>query len=167
MQGALGISVHTGWGACVVAAGSVSRPEIIASEVIQLLADPERFCFHAAADMKPDAAEEWIDRMRERALTNARGALPPLIAKASVCAIVAREGRPGDLATVLASHTRIHTAEGYFYRDVFREACPLPVRIVPPSSLDASKVGKLAPPPWGRDQKLAALAAWSALADRS
>ena len=87
------------------------------------------------------------------------------MAKVSVCAIVAKEGRPGNLAAVLASHPHIHTAEGYFYRDVFREACTVPVNIVPPSSLDVSKVGKLAAPPWGRDQKLAALAAWSALAD--
>jgi hypothetical protein len=37
------------------------------------------------------------------------------------------------------------------------------VRLVAPSSLDASKVGKLAEPPWGKVQKLAALAAWSVI----
>jgi hypothetical protein len=36
-------------------------------------------------------------------------------------------------------------------------------RVCPPASLDPSSIGKLAPPPWSRDQKLAALAAWSAL----
>jgi hypothetical protein len=39
----------------------------------------------------------------------------------------------------------------------------VPVTIVPPASLDISRVGKLAGPPWGKDQKLAALAAWSLL----
>ena len=165
MRRAIGISVHTGWGACVVVEGSLSQPVIVANEVVEVLGNSERFCFHAAAQMKPAAAEEWIGRMRERALGNARRALAPLIAEVSVCAIVAREGRAGDLAAVLASHPRIHTAEGYFYRDVFREACKIPVWIVPPSSLDVSKVGKLAAPPWGRDQKLAALAAFSVLAD--
>ncbi|MFL5249282.1 MAG: hypothetical protein ACJ79V_15805, partial [Myxococcales bacterium] len=65
---------------------------------------------------------------------------------------------------ILAAHPRIHTAEGCFYRDVFREACPVRVLLVPPSSLDAATIGKIARPPWGRDQKLAALAAWAVLA---
>ena len=45
----------------------------------------------------------------------------------------------------------------------WRDACPVPIHIVSPSSLDPSKVGKLAAAPWGRDQKLAALAAWSVM----
>lgn len=157
--------MHTGWGACVVVRGSLSQPEIVANAVIELLGDSERFCFHAAAEMKLKSAEKWIERLRERALVNARQGLAPLIAEVTVCALVAKEGRPGDLAAVLASHPRVHKAEGYFYRDVFHEACTVPVRIVPPSSLDLSKVGKLRHRPGGRDQKLAALAAWSALAD--
>jgi hypothetical protein len=147
----------------VVVGGSLPQPEIVANKAVELLGRSERFCFHAAAEMKLNAAEEWIERMRERALVNARRGLSPLMAKVSVCAIVAKEGQPENLSAILASHPRIHAAEGYFYRDVFREACGVPVNIVPPSSLDVSKVGKLAAPPWGRDQKLAALAAWSAL----
>jgi hypothetical protein len=114
----MGISVHTGWGACVVVGGSLARPEIVSNDVIDILGDSERFCFHMAAEMKRAAA---------------------------------------------ASHPRIHTAEGCFYRDVLRDACTIPVRVVPPASLDPSKVGKLAAPPWGRDQKLAALAAWAVM----
>jgi hypothetical protein len=164
MRRAIGITVHTGWGACVVVGGSLIEPEIVANEVLEILADTERFCFHAAAEMKPAAAEKWVERMREKALLIARRELLPLIAqKVSVCAIVAKEGDPGDFADVLASHPRTHTAEGCFYRDVFRDASPVPVRIVPPSSLEISRVGKLTRPPWGRDQKLAALAAWSVL----
>jgi hypothetical protein len=41
---------------------------------------------------------------------------------------------------------------------------PFPVRVISPAALDATKVGKLARP-WGRDQKLAALAAWQVLED--
>jgi hypothetical protein len=114
-----------------------------------------------AAEMKRAAAEKWIADARRKAVANARRALLPLFAKnVSACAIVAKDGEVGDLETVLASHPRIHTAEGCFYRDVLRDACTIPVRVIPPSSLDPSKVGKLAAPPWGRDQKLAALAAW-------
>jgi hypothetical protein len=113
---ALGISIHTGWGAAVLVAGTPDKPEVLANERIRILGDDERFCFDMAAEMK----------------------------------------RP-------ATHPRIHTAEGCFFRDVLAEACPIPVRIVPPKTLDDSKVGKIAPAPWGRDQRLAALAAWAVL----
>jgi hypothetical protein len=163
---AIGISVHTGWGACVVVDGSLRAPEIIANEVIEILPHPERFCFHAAAEMDAGAAAASIARARRKAIANASHALAHLLGPGVVvCAIVAKEGDVGELDDVLASHPRIHTAEGCFYRDILREACKLPARIVPPSTLDPSRIGKLAVPPWGRDQKLAALAAWTALGE--
>ena len=158
----MGISVHTGWGACVVVGGSLARPEIVVNERIEILGDSERFCFHMAENMERKKAEIWIAQMRQKATANAKQALAPLLAQGvSACAIVAKEGIPGNLDEVLKSHPRLHTAEGYFYRDVLRDACAIHVRVVPPSSLDLSRIGKLAPPPWGRDQKLAALAAWT------
>ena len=141
--------------------GSLAHPEVIANTVIEILPQDERFCFHSAATMKLAAATEWIERMRAKALTAARRELTPLTPRVSVCAIVAKPGEPDDLGKVMESHPRIHTAEGCFYRDVLRAACPVPTHVVPPASLDLSRVGKLAAPPWGRDQKLAALAAWS------
>jgi hypothetical protein len=162
---ALGLSIHTGWAACVVVGGSLRRPEIAANRRIDILGDDERFCFHMAAEMERAAVETWLARLRDKALANAQAALAPLVAlDVRVCALVAKPGEAGDLEAVLASHPRLHTAEGCFYRDVLRDACPAPSRIVPPRSLDVAQVGKLAPPPWGKDQKLAALAAWAALA---
>jgi hypothetical protein len=164
MNRAIGISVHTGWGACVLVGGSLASPEIIANQVIEILGDSERFCFHIAAAMERTAAEEWITRARRKAVATARQALVALaIQDVGVCAIVAKEGKIGSLGDVLSSHSRIHAAEGYFYRDAFRDGCVVPVHIIPPSSLDISTVGKLAPPPWGKDQKLAALAAWKVM----
>ena len=148
----------------MVVGGSLQKPEIVARDIIEILGDAERFCFHMAAEMKPPEASEWFARTRDKALANASRALAPFLTNEVVaCAIVAREGKVGDLVQVLASHSRIHSAEGSFYRDLLRDACPIPVHIVPPSSLDVSKVGKLMPPPWGKDQKLAALAAWKAI----
>jgi hypothetical protein len=164
MRQAIGISIHTGWAAFVVVGGSLAKPEIIANEVIEILGDPERFCFHRAADMERDAAEKWIAAVRKKAAGNAARELGRFVTKdVRVCALVAKSKDTGALDEILASHTRIHTAEGCFYRDVLRDACPVTVRIVAPDSLDVSTVGKLAPPPWGRDQKLAALAAWSVM----
>jgi hypothetical protein len=161
---AMGITLHTGWGACVVVGGSLHEPQIVANDIIEMLGDEERFCFHKAADMKHAAAEQWIAQARVKAFENARRALSGLLARdVGVCAIVAKEGTAGDLCKVLASHPKIHSAEGFFYRDILRSACTVPVRVVAPASLDASTVGRLAPAPWGRDQKLAALAAWSVM----
>jgi hypothetical protein len=164
MRRAIGISVHTGWAACVVVSGSLVKPEIVANELIEMLGDSERFCFHMAADMKRAAAEKWLADLRQKATANARRALASLLARdVDVCAIVAKDHEAGSLDTILASHPRIHTAEGCFYRDVLREACAVPVILVPPATLDASNIGKLAPAPWGRDQRLAALAAFKVL----
>lgn len=164
MNRAIGITVHTGWGACVVVGGSAASPDIIANRAIEIVGDSERFCFHMAAKMKPSAAEKWIASAKKKAVANARRALAPLITQDVIaCAIVGKAGEIRSLGEALSSHPRIHMAEGYFYRDAFRDACAIPVHVVPPSSLDISCIGKLAPPPWGRDQKLAALAAWKVL----
>jgi hypothetical protein len=165
MQCAIGISVHTGWGACVVVGGSLRQPEIVGNEVIKLLGDEERFCFHRAAEMQPAAAEEWLARVRAKALAQARAALATFMARrVHFCAIVAKEGTLGNLQAALATHMRIHSAEGFFYRDIFRDACsPVPCRVVPAASLNVTAVGKLTAKPWGRDQKLAALAAWQVM----
>lgn len=164
MTRAIGICPHTGWAACVVVGGSLKRPEVVANAIVDILGDDERFCFHMAAEMKLPEAERWIASTRRKAIANARRALAPLLAHGVVaCAIVAKDEPMDPLEHVLAAHPRIHAAEGRFYRDVFREACAVPVRVVAPKSLDASKVGKLAGPPWGRDQRLAALAAWAVL----
>ena len=164
MHRALGISVHTGWAACVVVVGSLTEPKIIANDLIDILGDAERFCFHRAAEMPRAAAREWIVATRTKAIANARRELAPFLASGlRACAIVAKPGDPGDLDAILASHPRIHTAEGCFYRDVLREACGIAVRVISPAALDPARVGKLASAPWGRDQKLAALAAWAVI----
>ena len=162
-QRAIGICPHTGWAACVIVGGSPGKPEIVANERIDILGQAERFCFHRAAEMEPSEAGAWIARIRQKALRNAKRVLAPLVAQASTCAIVARDVDAGTLEHILAAHPRIHTAEGCFYRDVLREACPIPVRLVAPKALDIASVGKISGPPWGRDQKAAALAAWSLL----
>ena len=164
MECAIGISVHTGWGACVVVGGSLHEPEIIGNTVIELLEDEERFCYHRAAEMARTSVEEWLTRVRGRALAQARSKLAPLLtSNVSVGAIVAKDGPLPDPDTALATHMRMHLAEGLFYRDIFREACRIPCRITPPASLDITVIGRIATKPWSRDQKLAALAAWHAL----
>jgi hypothetical protein len=63
------------------------------------------------------------------------------------------------LEDILANHAHIHQAEGFFYRDIFIEACSAPCQVIPASLLDPALAPSSALQPWGRDQKLAALAA--------
>lgn len=103
--------------------------------------------------------------MRAKALLQARKelSLVPLDKQAHVGVIVAKEGILPDLDTAFSTHLRIQTAEGFFHRDVFRDACQRPCRVTRPDSLDTATVGRLAVNPWGRGQKLAALTAWQAM----
>lgn len=160
MDRALGICVHTGWAACVVVEGTRRRSRILANARIEIVAGPDRFCYHRASALPSNARARWLAGLRRRALAEARRALAPLLAyRIGACAIVARAGEAGALAAVLEAHPRIHTAEGCFYRDVILAACGARAIVVTPASLDPSKAGPGEGPPWGRDQKLAALAA--------
>ncbi|HZT01253.1 MAG TPA: hypothetical protein VFA39_03180 [Steroidobacteraceae bacterium] len=76
---AIGISVHTGWGACVVVDGSLRHPQVIGNKVVELLDDAERFCYHRAAEMKAASARQWLARVRAKALDRARSELALLL----------------------------------------------------------------------------------------
>lgn len=158
---AIGITVHTGWAACVVVGGSPRKPEIFGNKVIALLEGAERFCYHRAAELEAAAVRQWLTSMRAKALAQARRELAPLMGRqVRVAAIVAKDGPLPEPEAALITHMRIHSAEGLFYRDVLRAACQVPCRLIAPAALDIEAVGKLDTRPWARDQKLAAAAAW-------
>jgi len=77
---------------------------------------------------------------------------------------------------ILSVHFRMHKAEGELFRDALTraaEACGLRFVGIPEKSLEKRSdsrlreriagLGKAVGPPWGKDQKEAALAAWVAL----
>ncbi len=174
---ALGLTVHTGWAACVLAGGSVRDPHLEAREHVDLVADDAaRFVFHRAAEMKRAEAAPFVAQARREAVERAAAVFRRLAQGREVraCAVVAKTGAMPELDAVLASHPRIHTAEGIFYRDVICEAATTAglrgrVTVVAPSELDAkdrrlSDVGRAVGKPWNQDWKLAALAAWRVLA---
>jgi hypothetical protein len=179
---ALGLSVHTGWAASVVAAGELREPTVVARDLIEMLADPARFVFHRAAELSASDARASVDRARTEAHANAREAIARIVRRVSdaghtvrACAIVAKGGAMPELEWIVAAHPRIHSCEGMFYRDALvaaAERAGLRVVLVAPRELepkttrdakllaDAAKtVGK----PWAKDQKQAAMAAWRAL----
>jgi hypothetical protein len=178
---AIGVSVHTGWAACVAAGGSLRAPRIEAREELEMLGDADRFVFHRAAEMDPAEAKQYVARAEAEATEHATAAIARIrdgLRAAGhdilACAIVAKDAPMlASLAEIVAAHPRIHTAEGRFYRDVLRRAADanrLKVRIVSPKVLGLAAAaalladaGRQVGKPWGKDQKMAALAAWSLL----
>lgn len=148
--------------------------------------------FHAAEEMPFAKAKAFIAAAigdaRRRAKKEIGRALDQIALAglpADSCGLLLSSGRPlPDLQKVLASHALIHAAEGDHFRDALAEAAEarglrvvrigrkeLPARAeaalgIPGPELKAriASLGKGLGAPWGQDQKLAALAAWTALA---
>jgi hypothetical protein len=195
---ALGLRAHSGWAVLVVLAGPVERPAATDRRRIELVERVEsagpraRQPYHAARELGLAAAEELI---RESAATAARlagRAVAAVVeglrqsghAVAGCGLLLAAPGPPAvDLAAILASHPRIHTAEGELFRRALREACQaqgLPVMQVREREVHSrgsaalglgeaelrrrlDEMGRALGPPWRLDEKHAALAAWLAL----
>jgi hypothetical protein len=176
-EAALGLSIHTGWAAAVIAAGTVKKPHLALRERVDLLGQADRFVYHMAAELAPAAGRRTVARAEKLAAAAADRVLADLVARATAaglrlarCAIVAGDAPQRPYDEIVAAHPRIHTAEGAFYRDILRDACDaagIAVAIIPPRQLDDSPalaaVGKSLGKPWGKDQRLAAAAAWIVL----
>ncbi len=131
--------------------------------------------FHAAEGLPFDQAEALISKCHARstvlAAAEVKAAIAQLDHKVERAAILYASGRAlPDVAAILRSHALIHTAEGAFFREILAGACEqcglsvtkirerdLPERQFPADS------GRSLGPPWRRDHKLSALAAWLTL----
>jgi hypothetical protein len=150
--------------------------------------------YHAAEGLDPEEARDvvarGIDSARSLALRELRAAKKRVEADGHeliACGLLAGDGMPEwSVDEILAVHFRMHKAEGELFRDVLaRAASACSVRLVaipekrlaehavsalatPARQLDAqiAALGKSLGPPWGKDQKSAALAAWVALRSR-
>ncbi len=142
--------------------------------------------YHYVKEMERGAAEQHLARcaaMSGRLAVDAlRAAVSDLAGRdfeVSGAAIVEAAGRRlPDLAGILASHALIHTAEGQFFRTVFRRACEslaIPVTSIRERDLSAApqlrdrvqSLGRTLGPPWTQDQKSAAQAACMVLSSQS
>jgi hypothetical protein len=147
--------------------------------------------FHAAEDLPFPRAQALISSFQKDARNRARAEMKRIAAELSAsgaapvsCAILAAStGEVPPLASILASHALIHAAEGDHFRDAVGEAAGRAglsvTRIrrkelsdraseslgLPAKELErrVAEMRKSIGPPWGADQKIAALAAWSLL----
>lgn len=196
MKVAFGMKAHSGWAALVVVGKCDNSLLIVDRRRIELVEDEwAKQPYHAAEDLKPHAARDVVKRGVEAAHRIAVREIRAAVKreeerenKIAGCAVLVADPMP-DWSTdeILAVHFRMHKAEGVLFRSALvraAEACGLrlvaiPEKLLtkhaatvlrtPPSDLvkNVTALGKSVGPPWGRDQKDAALAALVALQGRS
>ncbi len=194
VHAALGFRAHSGWAVLVAVAGPLRSPVVIDRQRIELV-DPRvpgsKQPYHAAQRLDLKEAEKLIKRSRDGAKLLARQAVRAVITDLQAKGhdvvgggIVLASGQPiPALAETLASHARIHTAEGELFRSALiraSEQCHLPVAGVRERELFArgatelripagelrrrvAEMGRSLGPPWRQDEKHATLVAWLAL----
>jgi hypothetical protein len=188
----IGFRVKTGYATAIVLIGNPPSPEFVARREV-LLADLDdddsRQPYHAALERGQAVGAAVVKRARRDAQQRAATALRHLISAqvprgASLRTIGLVVGSDVDPLTLGNLHIRAHALEGRFYRQVLeaaaadtglrsitlfeREAFESGGRLLKhtPGRLKEvlARTGKAVGPPWRRDQQLAMLAAWVALA---
>src|SRR5437016_173610 len=131
---AIGIRMHSGWGALVAVSNSAGAVEVIERRRVAIttpgtpgatqpyhfaenleLPEAEKFlgnCFSTSVRLASAALRELIDELRNRHYSVVGSA------------ILLASGRPlPPLSNILASHALIHAAEGEFFREAVGKAC--------------------------------------------
>ena len=189
---AFGFRPHSGWSALVTLARSGSDLVILQRRRIELVdAAWAKQPYHAAEKLEPRDARTLVERGVGAAHEAARAAMKALVEaeenkrnRVAGCAVLVGNPMPGwSVDEILAVHLRRHQAEGVLFRAALLAAagnCGVRAIAIPEKELEAiaarelkrpinrlrdavTRLGKSAGPPWGKDQKDAALAAWVAL----
>ena len=193
MRVALGFRPHSGWAVVVIVGLADGQPVLIDRQRVELLESTRgaaRQPYHAAKGLTASAGEVLVREAVESAERMAALALEQLLDGARADEDITAAGvaggsafEPVSLDYVLASHSRMHAAEGALFRDVLLGACAeaglrvvsLPERELLPqagavlgltrAALDQqlSELGRSLGPPWQKDHKHATLVAWLAL----
>jgi hypothetical protein len=166
------------------------RIELIESGTAEWAKQP----YHAAEELNPTRARDLVKRSieaaRRRAELEIQQAVERLVKEShevTACAVLVGDPMPNwSVAEIVAVHFRMHKAEGVLFREALihgANACSLRVVEVPEKELtdyaartlatsaaslakQIAVIGKSVGPPWGKDQKDAALAAMVALEGR-
>lgn len=192
MKVAFGMKAHSGWAALVVVGKCGGDLAVVDRRPIALVEDEwAKQPYHAAEDLKPAAARDVVERGVEAAHRIAVQEMRAAVTRERergneviACAVLVGNPMPDwSIEEILAVHFRMHKAEGFLFRDALvraTNACGLRLVAIPeklltkhaemalktPWSSLAEKIatlGRSVGPPWGKDQKDAALAAVVAL----
>jgi len=190
VDAAVGFSTHSGWAVAITACVDDARHLRVADRRRVALIDDDlpRQAYHAAAELPAADARAMVKRVDASIVACAETALTELLASSGDVSVVAVGvvGGPReipDVATVLASHARMHACEGEQYRRGIADAADalglgtsridaaaLTSRVTErlgwsPDRIDHELAAVRADlgPPWQKDHKAAALAALLAL----
>jgi hypothetical protein len=184
MKVALGFSTHSGWAALVVMGRRDSEILIVDRRRIELVEEEwAKAPYHASENLRLDEARDLVGRGIEAAHRIAAQQMKAIVdrerARANEvfgCGVLVGKPMPDwSVEEVLAVHFRMHKAEGVLFREALlrgSEACGLKTHAVEETALRQhqeketkllARLGKTLGPPWGKDQKDAAVAALMAL----
>jgi hypothetical protein len=188
---AMGVAAHSGWAAAVVLGISETGPVVLLRSRIDMVdprAPESKQPYHAVESLELDQAQERLNEYMAYAEGLAYAAFQTIGAELTArkwrmteAGVLDAAGRKGSsLASILASHALIHSADGDHFRQATAAAAArsgLSVARVPARELEAQAaaglrrplarlreavngLGRQVGPPWGADQKMAALLAW-------
>ena len=192
MEVAFGLKAHSGWAALVVVGRRDGEVVVVDRRRIDLVEEEwAKQPYHAAEELEAGAARALVERgiaaARRIAVRELRTAVERERERKNeptACAVLVGSPMPDwTVAEILAVHLRMHSAEGALFRDALvraTKACGLRLVAIPeklltkhaekalgsPASaltMRVATLGKSVGPPWGKDQKDAALAALIAL----
>jgi hypothetical protein len=195
MKVAFGMKAHSGWAALVVLGREKDDLVVVDRRRIELVENEwAKQPYHAAEGLKSETAcdlvERGIDAAHKIAVREIRAALQREADRKNevkACAVLVGSPMPDwSVDEILAVHFRMHKAEGVLFRDALilaAKECKIKAVEIPEKELmshaerefkipanklasQLSVLGKATGPPWGKDQKDAALAAMIALQSR-
>ena len=196
MKVAFGFSAHSGWAALVVVGKRDGDFVLVDRERVTLVDETwAKAPYHAAETKEIKVAREMVAKGIESANRVAVRELRGRIKReqqrqneVQACAVLVGSSMPDwTVDEILAVHFRMHKAEGVLFRDALikaTQACgvrpvPVPQKLVSKEGEKAlriseaelsrkiAEIGKSAGPPWGKDQKDAAVAAMIALSSEA
>jgi len=186
MKVAIGFKAHSGWAAMVAVGLKDEHPQLVDRRHLSLVDSRTgswaKHPYHAAEGMRPEEAEAIVRESMAAARQVSAERVDELIQQLRgkghvITGGVVLTGSPMPRWTteqILAVHIRMHHAEGKLFPEALAAAvaeCGLPLGLIPereldqlvpsacPWSADIAALGKWAGPPWGVDQKHAAMAA--------
>jgi hypothetical protein len=177
---AIGCRSHTGWAVVVVVTGSATSEVLERLRVELLDGSLPAHPYHEAAEtgMSIRSARSLIGKVEAHAAKSASAALVPLAATvehgghavAGIAVVTTERLIPDELERVLRSHQLLHAAEGDLYEEALVEAASSTGRAVARVERSAlfvdpnvGALGRAVGPPWQKDHKLAAMAAFTLL----
>jgi hypothetical protein len=157
-RAAIGIRVHSGWGALVAVSHENATIEILDRRRVSITGSTDGGAnqpYHSARNLQIAEAETLLTNAFAAAHTTASSGLREVMDvlhgqkyRITGCAILMSAARPlPSLEKILAAHPLLHTAEGQFFRDAFAKACEsnaLPVTKIRERDLDLALTEKFA-----------------------